>query len=317
MTTPLVKPCFVGIDVSKAKLDICVLPQGTQWQADNDTFEALCRDLTALSPRLIVLEASGGYEIGVLKALSAAGLNVRRESAQHIHYHARSRGRLAKTDRLDANIIAHYAQKYHDELLPTQLREAAEEELRQWVQRRRTLVALRAEEKTRLKMPGVSQAVKDDITALLTYLDEKIASLEASIHACISKNDTLHTKKERLLSAPGIGETTASALLVELPELGHVSRKQIAALAGVAPYHHESGQYKGEQHIRGGRKEIRCLLYMATLSAIRSNERLNDFYHTLVARGKAKKVAIVACMHKLLRILNAMLAKGEDFRTDA
>jgi transposase len=310
------KPCFVGIDVGKKTLDICVLPQKVSWQVENNgDFLELLKTLQDFSPRLVVLEPTGGYEKAVLNELLKAGVPVSRQHALRIHHHAKSRGKRAKTDPIDAETIAHYAQSHVETIEPLKALDDVEEELRQFVARREDLVKIRTSEKNRLQSPGVCDAIKSSCQKLVDTLNTEIETLEAEIQERLSVREAWRQKKELLLSVPGIGETVASALVAYLPELGTVSHKQIAALVGVVPYARQSGQYQGEQHIGGGRTSLRCLLYMASLAAIRFNPILAALYARLKAKGKKPKVAIVACMHKLLRILNAMIQKQKAFTT--
>src|SRR3990172_5075518 len=253
MNEPKVKGCFVGIDVSKNTLDIFVRPSGECWtQSNNGNFDELCEKLKPLNPTLIVLEPTGGYELGVLNALIKFGFRVSREHAFKIHHHAKGSGQLAETDRLDASMIAHYAECY----------------------------------------------------------SEEIEGIEEQIREIIQNNEEWRRKQMILETAFGVGSKVSSVLLANLPELGHVNRKQIAALVGVAPFQNQSGRFKGQQRNRGGRSGVRGILYMAALSAKKHDPRIKAFYERLVEKGKKKKVALVACMHKLLRILNAMLSKG-------
>jgi transposase len=312
MQTTEVKPCFVGIDVSKKTLDICILPQKERFQVENGNFQELCQRLKQVSPILTVLEASGGYEDGVYRALSVEGLRVSREPAINLYHHRKSAGKHAKTDQIDAEAIAHYAQCYSKSLRTGAPRD--EETLKQLVERRAELTGCQTAEKNRLQAPAIVPIAKASVQRNLDFLKQEIAQVEKAIQAEIAKKEDLQARQKRLQTATGVGQLTASALLAWLPELGSASHEQISALVGVAPYHQESGQWKGRRVISGGRMPLRCLLYMATLSAIRYNPKLNAFYNQLVQRGKAKKVAIVACMRKLLRILNAMLRKQEDFQ---
>lgn len=315
METLEVKPCFVGIDVSKDKLDIFILPQRELFQVENRNFEGLCERLKQVSPTLIVMEASGGYEDAVYRALNAAGLPVKREHAANVYHHRKSGGKRAKTDKIDAEVIAHYGQCYHETLRQEEPLSESQERLRQLCNRRAELVVIQSAEKNRFKSPCAFPEIKNSCEWLIEMLGKEIQQLEWLIQAEIDKQEDFKAKQARLETATGIGKVTAHALLSWLPELGHLKHKSIAALVGVAPYHQESGQWKGKRAISGGRHTVRSLLYLATLSAIRHNKTLNAFYTQLLERGKAKKVAIVACIRKLLRILNAMLTKNEDFKT--
>jgi len=315
MEAVAVKSCFVGIDVSKKVLDICILPSKSRFQVENNgDFEELCQQLTAISPTLIVMEATGGYEDRCYRALNAAGFRVSREPAINLYHHRKSTGKRAKTDKIDAEVIAHYAQCYCDSIRVQEPHSDTQECLRQLVNRRAELVSMQASEKNRFNAPAVLTEIKFSCQWVTEILQAEIQRIEGLIQAAIEQQSELKAKQEQLQTVSGIGQITANGLLAWLPELGQASHGQIAALVGVAPYHQESGQWQGKRRISGGRTPLRCLLYMATLTAIRKNPKLNEFYNHLIQRGKAKKVAIVACMHKLLRILNAMLRKQEDFQ---
>lgn len=309
-----VKSCFVGIDVSKRVLDIYILPQKTRFQVENGDFTKLCKQLEPISPTLIVLEASGGYEDGAYRALAKAGFKVRREHASHIYHHRKSRGKRAKTDNIDAETIAHYAQCHGDELQDQTPPEQRQECLRQLMDRRNDLLKQQTAEKNRMKAPVLDPVIKASVKRTLSFLAKEIAKVEQCLAKEIEAQEDFRKKQELLKTASGVGEVVANAILAWLPELGTFSHKQLAALVGLAPYHHESGQYKGERHIQGGRANIRCALYLATLSAIRCKSPLYETYQRLIEKGKPKKVAITACSHKLLRILNAMLRKKEAFK---
>jgi transposase len=303
--------CFVGIDVSKDTLDIHARPSQESWKVENRDFEPLIARLKALNPELIVLEATGGYETNLLLALSEAGLTVHREHPLKVYHHAKGRGKLAKTDRLDASTLAHYAECFVDEIRLQALPDENQRKLQQLIARRKQLVELRTGEINRRQHPAIFSEVYSSCTLLIDTLNTQIQELEKTIQQMIQADEEWQRKQEILQSVAGIGETISSLLLVNLPELGSVNRKVIAALAGVAPYRYESGTFKGQQHIRGGRKDVRSALFMAALVAKKYNPEIKALYERLLNQGKRKKVALVACMHKLLRMLNAMLAKNE------
>lgn len=309
-----VKPCFVGIDVSKDTLDICLLPQKKRFQVENKNFNNLCKRLKLYSPELIVMEPTGGYEMALYNALREAGFRVSREHALKLYHHRKSRGRWGKTDRADAESIAHYAQSYTHEIDSERVPEASQEELRQLVGRRTDLVKMQTMERNRSQMPNLTPELKASCDNMLNFLEREIASLDKAIREKVSNNADWRQKRKLLQSVPGIAEIGANTLIACLPELGNLKTKQLAALAGVAPYHYQSGLYKGKSHIRGGRKTVRTALFMAILSAITHNPLLKTFYKELQKRGKPKKVALVACMHKLLRILNAMFKQNKSFQ---
>ncbi len=306
--------CFVGIDVSKDKLDICIRPSGKSWTQANGDFDELCDKLEVIDPELIVLEPTGGCELGVLNALIRRGLRVSREHAYKIHHHGRASGQLAKSDKLDASVIAHYAECYSVKIEP--MREPLEEQefLHQLTSRRKQLVVMRGSEKARLGQPGVFEGIRKSCEKIIRLLSEEIEELERRIRGAIGENKEWRENQEILESAIGIGEKTSSVLLANLPELGRINHKKIAALVGVAPFQNESGRFKGQQKIRGGRSEVRAALYMPALSAIRHDPRIRALYERLLEKGKKKKVAITACMHKLLRMLNAMLSKRQCYQ---
>ena len=244
---------------------------------------------------LVVMEPTGGYEKNILKALIHANIPVSREHALRIYHHAMSRGKRCKTDPIDAETIAHYAQCYATQIEPIVAVVESHETLQQLVRRRLDLVELCTKEKNRTQNPGLCMAVKSSCQEVLKALQEEMKQLSLQIAACINKFKTLHQNKALLLSVPGLGEVSAQILLTHLPELGKVSHKTIASLVGVAPYTRQSGQYRGDEHIGGGRREVRCVLYRAILSAIRHNPILRPFYEQLKQQGKKPKVAIVAC----------------------
>ena len=257
--------CFVGIDVSKDKLDICIVPSGESWTQANGDFDELCDKLEVMNPELVVLEPTGGCELGVLNALISRGVRVSREHAYKIHHHGRASGQLAKSDKLDASVIADYAEVYSKKIKPmTELLEE-QELLQQLSSRRRQLVVMRGAEKARLGQPGVFEAIRQSCEKMIKNLSEEIERLEKQIREVVRKKREWRENQEILESAMGIGEKTSSVLLAHLPELGKINRKKVAALVGVAPFKNESGRFKGQQRIKGGRSEVRAALYMACL----------------------------------------------------
>lgn len=300
---------FVGIDVSKGQLDVQVLPEGRTCRYANTAqgVQQLLADLLPLEPELIVLEATGGYERAACIALSDAGLAVCLVNPKRIRDFAKALGRLAKTDALDASVIAEYARTLRPEARRVISQRQAE--LLSLLHRRRQVVQMIVAERNRLQLMG--EVVKDDIQAHITYLSERQQRLEGELLRRVQGDPAWKTKFELCTRVPGIGPTTALTLLAELPELGTLDRKQIAALVGVAPFNHDSGKFRGQRHIWGGRAGVRTMLYMAVTTAIRWNPVLKYSYTALKAKGKPHKVAIIACLRKLLVILNAML-KGEQ-----
>jgi transposase len=298
-------PCFMGIDVAKAQLDIAVRPSGERWAVPNNTdgVATLVEQVQALHPTLIVLEATGGLERAATAALATAGLPVVVVNPRQARDLARAIGQLAKTDALDARALAHFA----DVIRPTPrpLPDAQTQELRALLGRRQQLIVMRTAEQNRLA--GTSGRLQTDIEAHITWLNERLATLDDDIETLLRASPLWRENDDLLQSAPGIGPVCARTLLLELPELGTLNRRQIAALVGVAPLNRDSGTLRGRRTIWGGRAHVRTVLYMGTLVATRYNPRIKAFYERLLAAGKVKKVALTACMHKFLTILNAML----------
>ena len=302
MTTP---EYFVGIDVSKAMLDIAVLPGNETWQVEREeqAIAALASKLRQLIPRLIVLEATGGLESPVTAALAAAGLPVVVINPRQARDFAKATGRLAKTDTLDARMLAQFGLTLKPTVRP--LRDEETQALEALLTRRRQLIEMLTMEKNRLQ--SATKAVRRDITAHITWLNKRLKDVDGELTAAIASSDFWRVKDELIRSVPGAGKVLSVTLLANLPELGNLNRRQIAALAGVAPLNCDSGTLKGSRHIWGGRAAVRTALYMATITAIRCNPVITAFHRRLRAAGKKPKVAIVACMRKLLTILNSML----------
>jgi transposase len=298
-------PCFVGIDVAKAQLDIAVRPSGERWAVPNDAdgVVTLVERLQALPPTLIVLEATGGLERIATAALATAGLPVVIVNPRQARDFARATGQLAKTDALDARALAHFA----DVIRPTPrpLPDTQTQELRALLSRRQQLIGMRTAEQNRLA--GTSERLTQDIKAHIAWLNARIATLDADLETMLRASPLWRENDDLLQSVPGIGPVCARTLLLELPELGTLTRQQIAALVGVAPLNCDSGTLRGRRTIWGGRAHVRTVLYMGTLVATRFNPQIKVFYQRLLAAGKLKKVALTACMHKLVTILNAML----------
>src|SRR5262247_1612748 len=298
-------PCFVGIDVAKTQLDIALRPSGERWAVANDAggVVMLVARLQALHPTLIVLEATGGLERAATAALATADLPVVVVNPRQARDFARATGQLAKTDALDARALAHFA----DVIRPTPrpLPDAQTQELRALLGRRQQLIIMRTAEQNRLA--GTSARLTQDITAHIVWLNARIAPLDDDLETLLRASPLWRENDDLLQSAKGIGPVCARTLLLELPELGTLTRQQIAALVGVAPLHCDSGTLRGRRMIWGGRAHVRTVLYMGTLLATRYNPRIKAFYQRLLAAGKLKKVALTACMRKFLTILNAML----------
>lgn len=301
----MTKEVFVGIDVAKDKLDIAVHETDMFWTIENNAkdIRTFVEDMKSSSPTLIVLEATGGYEMEVATALYLDGLAVSIVNPRLTRNFAKALGHLAKTDKIDARDIAHYACAVKPALsiLPSE----EEKELSKLVRRRNQLIEMRTQEKNRMKSAG--KGLTKSLQEHINWLDKEIETVQKETSNLV-KNSPLFQKKDEIIqSFKGIGAVTAHGLLAELPELGKINRKKIGALAGLAPMNKDSGTKKGERSIRGGRHKARTLLYMPTLTAIRYNPVIRDFYNQLIARGKKKKVAITACMHKILTILNSMV----------
>jgi transposase len=305
-------PLFVGIDVSKGHLDVHCLPAGTAFRLANDDagVAELAGRLGGLAPALVVLEATGGYEAPAAAALAVAGLAVAVVNPAWVRDFARSKGRRAKTDPLDAALLAHYAQALRPD--PRPLPDAQQQELADLLARRRQLLGMRTAESNRLPTVG-SARVRRNLEAHLRWLDRQLRSLEGDLEQAIRASPVWRQREELLRSTPGVGPVTARTLVAELPELGRLTRQQIAALAGVAPLNRDSGRRRGYRSIGGGRAAVRCALYMAALTASRCNPVIQKFRSRLRQAGKPAKVALVACAHKLLTILNAMARTGQPW----
>lgn len=296
---------FVGIDVSKAQLDIAVGQTGEVWQAGNDPagIQATVERLSAWQPARVVVEATGGLELPLVAELVAAGVAVALVHPGRVREFARSLGWLAKTDRLDARLLARFAEAVQPPL--TRLADEDEQHLRALLARRRQVSDMLVAEKNRLASTRLK--LRPRLEAHVAWLAQELQALNQEIDEFIQHTPLFKQKRDVLRSAPGVGPVLAASLLSDLPELGQFNRKQIAALVGVAPFNHDSGRRRGLRRIKGGRSDVRQVLYMATLSAVRFNPVLRPFYQHLLRQGKLKKVALVACMRKLLTILNAMI----------
>lgn len=295
---------FVGIDVSKDTLDVCVLPTGEAFQVSNDTagiVELLTR-LQPMSPERVVMEATGGYEVEAAVALFLAEFKVCVVNPLKVRNFARADGQFAKTDRIDAGIIAKFGQR----MMP-ELRTIACEELRGMdalVTRRRQLLQMTTAEKNR--QGTTAPGLRPRIQAHIDWMDQEIDGIEEDLKKAIKESPAWKQKFDMYTSMPGIGPKTGFSLIAELPELGLLCGKKISALVGAAPFPRDSGAFRGQRRIRGGRTTVRCALYMATLSAIRWNPVIKAMYERLKERGKPFKVAMIACLRRLLVILNTM-----------
>lgn len=302
---------FVGIDVSQGTFDVLVRPTGEYFQAGNDPdgIGRLRQRLLQLRPELVVMEATGGYERELSIALVLAGLPVAVVNPRQVRDFAKAMNRFGKTDRVDAGIIAMFGEKLNPEARGVPEKEVRE--LDALVTRRQQLIDMRTAEKNRAGVAPASQKLR--IKDHIRYLDAQIDAIEEELEGAIQKSQVWQARNELLTSVPSIGAVTSSTLIARVPELGRLTGKAIAALIGVAPFAVDSGKYKGQRKIWGGRADVRTALYMATISAIRCNPVIRAHYEQLKGRGKQSKVAIVACMRKLLIVLNAIVRTNQPW----
>ena len=294
----------VGIDVSKLRLDVSAPKKKRRWQSSNDPkgVAQLCTRLKRMKPSLIVLEASGGYERQAVAELAASGLPVVVVNPRQVRDFARATGQLAKNDRIDANILAQFGERVGPE--PRRLPDEMSRELQALMRRRNQLLEMLTAESNRLQQS--TSALKSGIRKHIDWLKAELRDLDRDLEQTIKNSPAWRAKDSLFQSVPGVGPVLSRRLIAEMPELGRLAPKQINALVGVAPFVRESGQFKGRRRIFGGRIDVRCGLYMSALVAIRVNPVIRDYYQRLRSRGKPFKVAIVACMRKLLGILNAI-----------
>ena len=314
MEQPPMVPSFVGIDVSKDRLDVHLLPSAEAFAVarDGEGLERLVAALRARAPTLIVLEATGGFEVTVAAALAGAGLPLAVVNPRQIRAFARALGRLAKTDALDAEVIALFAERVRPEPRPVAAEDARA--LAELVARRRQVVEMIGMETNRRRQAH-SPKVRRMIDATLKALEAQLAELDRDLDDTVRGCPAWYAKEDLLTSVPGVGPITARTLIADLPELGALDRRRLAALVGIAPINRDSGLMRGHRAIAGGRTAVRNVLYMATLTAIRWNPVLKLHYQQLVARGRPKKVAIVACMRRLLTVLNAILRTDSPWQS--
>ena len=305
MSTKQSNEIYVGIDVSKNHLDIAVRSMGRRWQVENteEGIGSLVAELIEIRPDLIVLEATGGLEVAVTSAMAAAGLGVAVVNPRQTRDFAKSMGRLAKTDKIDADMLARFAEAIRPEPRPLPSEQSVQ--LQAVLVRRRQLIEMLVAEKNRLHLTHRSMLPR--LKAHIAYLEEELQQIDKDIQNQLHNSPIWQEKENLLRSVPGVGPVTVTTLLAELPELGKLNRKQIAALVGVAPFNCDSGNMRGKRMIWGGRACVRQALYMATLSASRHNPIIRAHFEKLLQSGKPAKVALVACMRKLLTILNAMM----------
>lgn len=303
---------FIGIDVAQDRLDVHTLPQDTQFSCSNDPkgIQSLIERLKKEAPLVIVMESTGGLEKDTVVALTIASLPVAVVNPRQVRDYARGIGKLAKTDKIDAYVLASFAEtnKVKPKPIPTE----SQQILKDLVRRRRQLVDLRAGEKNRLRRVR-SQPVRDSILVVIQTLDEQIRNIDRDLGDILKNSPIWRETEELLKSFNGIGPVTARTLIALLPELGYANRQQITALVGLAPLNRDSGKKRGKRMIAGGRADVRNALYMAAVSALKHNQKIKSFYNRLIQAGKPVKVALTACMRKILIILNAMIKSKRSF----
>jgi len=298
-------PAMAGIDVSKAWLDVALGDSDRVDRFTNDAAGCAALSERLLNAELVALEATGGYEMRIVRSLLAAGVPVAVVNPRQVRDFARASGRLAKTDRLDARVILQFARAFR----PTPIPDLGDQHaaLTALVARRRQLIDMAVAEKNRLE--HAPQALVPLIKDVQDLLKSQLTAVDAAIATAIDQEPDLATRRDILLSVPGIGDVAAAVIIAELPELGQIDDKKLSALVGVAPIAHDSGTLRGQRHIGGGRATVRCALYMATLSAIRCNDPIKAFYTRLREAGKPPKVAIVAAMRKLITMVNTIVKR--------
>ena len=309
--------CWIGIDVAKPWVDVEILVEEQKKEAfrverTREALEELAQRLLPYCPQGVVLEATGGLETLVVATLSAAGLKVMRLNPKRVRDFARAQGLLAKTDALDAHVLALFGARMQPQLRAWP--EVERQQLKAWVVRGQQLTLQRATERTRLHQ-ATEPEIRKSVERTIAFLGKELARLEKQITACIEASATWTAQETLLRTAPGIGPKTSRCLLAELPELGQVNRGEIAALVGVAPFANDSGQWRGKRTIQGGRTSVRSILYVASWSAVRVPGTLRDFYLRLVAGGKPKQVALIGVVRKLLIALNEMMRSNTPWRT--
>ena len=302
---------YVGIDVSKTQLDVAIGKDGEYWQAGNDGvgIQRTIERLKVIQPALIVVESTGGLETALITELFAAGLAFALVHPGRVRDFARSIGLLAKTDKLDARLLAHFGEAVNPPI--SHLPGEAEQYLNALMVRRRQLLDMLVDEKNHLASTRLS--LRPKVEEHIAWLEQELADLNRQIDDQIHQISHFQEKEAVLRSAKGVGPVLCAKLLSALPELGQLNRKKIAALVGVAPFNDDSGRRRGKRRIKGGRADVRQVLYMATIAAARSNPVIKSFYQHLLKQGKLKKVALVACMRKFLTILNAMVRDMRPF----
>ena len=303
---------YVGIDVAKAQLDVAVRPTDDGWEAPHDEagISKLVCQLKTLQPVMVLLEASGGLELTLVAALTGAALPVVVVNPRQVRDFARATGKLAKTDSLDAAVLAHFAEAIRPPMRP--VRDAETQVLNSLTARRHQVMTMLVSEKNRLGTASV--AVRPRIEAHIAWLERELDDLDEGLRQTLRQSPVWREKDDFLRTVPGVGEQLSLTLLAHLPELGTLDRRQVAALVGVAPFNRDSGTLRGKRTVWGGRARVRAVLYMGALAASRFNPVIRDFYQRLLAAGKPKKLALTACMRKLLVILNSMLKHRSPWR---
>lgn len=305
---------FIGIDISKKKLDLYVKPLNVFKQFNNDIegIKLLLEFVTPLKPNLILLESTGKLEENVSISLLENSLKVSTINAKRARDFAKACN-LSKTDKIDAKMLSDFASIFFEKLSLSVLKSDTERELKNLSSRRNQLIKMQTQEKNRLRWVN-DEFLQKSIEKTIEFLNDQISEIDSLIGNLVKKDDKLSETSKILQSFPGIGEVTSNKIISSLPELGSFSNKKISRLVGVAPINNDSGMFKGKRTIKGGRFNVRASLYMPTLSAIKNNSKIKIFYQKLVNKGKLKKVAIIACMHKMLHILNAMVNKKENWK---
>jgi transposase len=296
---------YVGIDVSKDRLDVHVRPSGEAFAVtrDGEGLSALVARLQPLSPQVVAVEATGGFEMTVAAALAAAALPLAVVNPAQVRHYAQALGRRAKTDRIDAEVIARFAEAARPE--PRRLADEATRTLADLVTRRRQIITMMVAERQRAtRLP---KRLQRSCERVVRVLEAELSVLDQDIDATVRGSPAWRAKEDLLASVPSVGDITARTLIADLPELGTLDRRKIAALVGIAPFTRQSGQWQGKAAIAGGRPNVRAALFVATMSAVRHNPTIRAFRQRLLAKGKPKMVVMVACMRKLLTILNAIL----------
>lgn len=304
---------FVGIDVAKAQVDVAARPTDDRWTVSNDGagISQLASRLKALEPTLVLLEASGGLELPLAAALATEEIPVVVVNPRQVRDFARATGKLAKTDSLDAAVLAHFAEAVRPPVRP--LRDAETQVLNSLAARRHQVMTMLVSEKNRLSA-AAAIAVRPRIEAHIAWLEQELDDLDKDLRRTLRESPVWREKDDLLRTVPGVGEQLSLTLLAYLPELGTLDRRQVAALVGVAPFSRDSGTLRGKRTVWGGRARVRAALYMGALVASRYNPAIRDFYQRLLAAGKPKKLALTACMRKLLVILNSMLKHRSSWR---